>query len=372
VVYNQSDFSVTIVRFIDPPSLPVDVQPGMVQEIPWPVFAWRPFELVGQSLGGLLSPLMGLSDEGRAHAAVRFTMLTSQSDPLKLQVINELDESIIAELEIEARQNQQVERYISFEIPEPGMTVRMRLIQEGNTADSWKIFSMSMFDDGMVWEFSVNGGGDWYNAKEIRNNDNGMLTFPIPGNQLRYRARAFREGRWVSAIKIRPHYLGAGNARGEGTHRGSNVSYYDQDVPIHEDPMFTTWKRPVPFWWFAASRRFPLLSIDGSITSNEFNSFFGRPFTETLAAPSIEIDRIIVRVRAWEEELFFTGPDIQIDRTVESSRAFGETVSEPQIGVVWSYVSGLLSGGPIHPQVDPVFSTSDDAEDSVEEAKPEG
>lgn len=368
-IYQPQDFSVRVIRYLEPPLKPLDQTSGMVQPVPNPVYSWRPYEVedseaLAATEGGTDSPLLGLSDDGRAHAAIRFTMLTDQTSPLILQIIDQSDDSVVAEKELVAQKNQVVEDYISFDIPSPALIVRMRLYQTGKSNDSWKLMSMSMFDESMIWEFSANGGGDWYKTKDIRNNDNGLMTFPVPGNQLKYRVTALRTNQWVSAIKIRPHYTGAGNARSNGTHRGANISFYDHDVPIHVDPMFTAWKKPVPFYWFAASRRFPLLAVDGATTDTSFGGFYGRPATFTVGVPEITLESQVFSFRVWEENLFFSGPTLDIDRVIEAEREIGITVDAPEIGVVWAYVSGIESGGTIHPFVDPVFSESEE-DDSI-------
>lgn len=360
LTYLPTEYAVVVTRYVVPPPRPLDRTGGLVQTIHQPVFSWRPFEVADEQAaaateGGLKSPLLSLSDDGRAYAAVRFTMLTDQSSPLLLQVINpDDDDDIIAQKEISARRGQTVEDWIGFDIPAPNMNIRFQLIQEGKSNDSWKISSMALFDEGIVWEFSVNGGGDWYKAREIRNNDNGMLTFPSPGNQLRYRVTAYRPNMWVSAIKIRPHYLGVGNARMNGTHRGPNVSFYDQDVPIHEDPMFTAWRRPVPYYWFAASRRFPLLAVEGDFTS-EFSSLFARPVAIGVDAPHVTVDYDHIHVRHTQERLDFLGPNVVVERELDLAREAATNVGEPDVQITWQKVYGV-EDGLIHPPVDPIFS----------------
>lgn len=282
LIYDKSDFSVVNIRHVIPPPKAVTRSGTIVQPIVSPVFRQEDFQVAddaaaAETIGGLMTGAVPLSTEGRAYAAARFTMMTDQSSPIYLRVYDDDGDVLLAEREFTARKGETVEGYIGFNIPDDATAVYIQLVQEGKSDDLWKVYALSLFDEGMIWEFSVDGGSNWYPAMEIRNNENGILTFPRPGNQLRYRLRGFRDNRWVSAIKIRPHYVETGNARPTGTNRGPNVSVYDHDVPIQADPLFTTWTEPIPYWWFAASRRFPLLSAEGSVNLTQFSRFFSRP-----------------------------------------------------------------------------------------------
>jgi hypothetical protein len=307
LIYSPSDHSVLHLRYVVPPPKAVDHTGGLVQPIHSPVFYYRPYEVADEvaaalTEGGIATPLLGLSPEGRAYAAARFTMNSDMTNPLWLQVVDANDEdALLVERSITARRGETVEEYLPFDIPGPGTVVKVRLIQKGKSNDAWRLDTLSMFDDGIVWEFSVNGGGDWYPALGIRNNDNGVLTFPEVGNQLRFRVRGHRARMWVSAIKIRPWYVGQNVQRPTGTHRGPNLSVYDSDVPIHEDPMFTAWKKPVPYWWYAASRRFPILPVEGAPNITEFARFYGRPSGDDIPEATDSVQSRVIQRRFAEE-----------------------------------------------------------------------
>src|SRR5690606_12436630 len=117
------------IRYVVPPLKAVTKTGYLAQPIHKPVFSYRPYEVddeeaAAATSGGLESPLLGLSDGGRAYAAVRFTMLTEQSSPLIVQVVDESDESVIVRKEISARKGETVEDYAALDITEPGLTVR--------------------------------------------------------------------------------------------------------------------------------------------------------------------------------------------------------------------------------------------------------
>lgn len=347
LVYDPTDFSVINFRYVKPIQKFLDRVGGLVQPIIQPVFGERPFEVrdaqaEAATFGGMKTSLVGLSEQGRAYAAVRFTMLTDQTEPLILRVRDNTDgDAILAELEITGRKGELVEEYIGFDIPDAVTVVFMELLQEGKTSDQWKVNAISCFDEAIFWEFSVNGGGAWYPALEVKNNENGIMTFPDLGTQLRFRVTGYRVNRWISAIKLRPHYIAYGNARPVGTHRGPNVSLYDHDIPIHDDPLFTNWTKPVPYWWFAESRRFPILSVEGAAAQTQFNKFYGRPVTENLGAVSDAATGLRTHVRSVIENLAQQHPVSDVaTRALDIQRV----VTEDLTGLTDSAVAYIIFG----------------------------
>ncbi len=131
--------------------------------------------------------------------------------------------------------------------------VYVRVAQVAPSQDSFTVSRVSLFDDPIQWSFSVDDGGTWYDANEIRNNPRGVLSLPDPGTVLRWRAKAWRPGAWVGALAIRPWYGGMLGAR-PGHHGlscgGPNRSVVDQYPPIERDPMWQQWDQPIPRWWF--------------------------------------------------------------------------------------------------------------------------
>ena len=309
LIYQERDNQVLVLRYVVPTPKSVDPTHTIVQPMVHPPFVERSYTAADDAAaaateGGLASPLVGLSDSGRTYAAVRLTVDSDLSSPLWLQIVDNATGNVLVEKSITGQRGQVIEEYLAYDIPSPGMVVRVRVIQRGKADDAWKIDSLAMFDESITWEFSNDGGTTWVSARGIRNNDTGVLTFPTPGNQLRYRVRGYRADMWVSAIKIRPWYVGEGqNARSNGTHRGPNLSVYDHDVPIHEDPMFTEWRKPIPYWWFAISKKYPLLPVEGIPDRNEFSRFYGRPVNDTVAAASDSVSTFVLRRRFGTETL---------------------------------------------------------------------
>jgi hypothetical protein len=165
-------------------------------------------------------------------------------------------------------------------------------------------------------------------------------------------ARAQRINQWVSAIKIRPWYVGLKNARTNGTHRGPNVSVYDSDVPIQDDPMFTSWRKPIPAWWFERRQSFPILPVDGAPNVTEFARFYGRPIGDTVAAPTDAAAAMVVHVRTAEERLDFFSPTTDAPaRVVSTARGLADAavVSDTSIGVGIHGSSKPITSGIVMP-----------------------
>lgn len=354
LIYSPSDHTILNLRHVVPLPRVMDSGPKQVTEaLVHPVFSYREYEVpdeytASQTIGGLSTPLVGLSSEGRAYAAVRFTAIKTLTSPLYLQLFNNADGTVLSEKPLSAQKGQTIEDYLSYEIPGPEIVVRARLVQKGKSDDAWKVASLAVFDDGIVWEFSVNGGSDWYSAQSIRNNENGVLTFPDAGNLLKYRARATRINQWISAIKVRPWYVGVRNARTTGNHRGPNLSVYDQDIPINEDPLFTSWYKPIPASWFLASRKFPLLPVEGAPNITEFARFYGRPLGDTVPEPTDRAVGVTLHVRTAAERMDFFNP--LSDVAVRKLFAFRSSTES---------IQNLTDSGGAQPIIgisDPVFS----------------
>lgn len=312
LVYSALDNSVLTLRHVVAPPMTIDASPGPVRLEVEPTFDYRPHTAADEAaaaatVGGIESPAITLPTpaSGRLWAAVRFTALTDLTSPLILQVVAESNGVILAEREVTALRGQTIEMEVPYDmgtfyqpppettrypfrsivdvpVQDPGIdppltplppvtptvvtddtVIRVRLIQQGKSDDQWRLDTLSLFDEGISWEWSNDGGSDWINGSAVRNKPTGRVTFANPGNQLRWRVRSNRPGATVTAIKIRPIYIGLLNARGmDAPLRGPNMSVYDHDVPIAEDPMFSGRDKPLPRWWYTAGRRYPILAVD--------------------------------------------------------------------------------------------------------------
>lgn len=350
LLYQAADNTVLIKRYSQPPPKEIIHTPGMVQPMVNPVFESRPFQVPDEDAaaatsGGIESGLISPSIAGRIWAAVRVTADTALTNPLYLQITNK-DGILLAEKRITLAQGQMAEEYVGYDIgnfyqpppplkayeprglnepplhpvangdpdveipvpPEPVVEVsdslvRIRLIQKGKSDDDFTLDTLSLFDEGILWEFSNNGGQTFYPARGIKNNDEGILVFPEPGNALVWRVRGVRPGMTVSNLKIRPWYTGHKNVRANSTHRGPNVSTFDHFPPIQEDPAFNGWKKPIPRWWFSISRRFPILNVQGIPNATEFARFYARHTDDDMTGLFDSAQRMYLAVRDISERL---------------------------------------------------------------------
>jgi hypothetical protein len=141
--------------------------------------------------------------------------------------------------------------------------LRAQLQQHGQTADTWEIDTLSLFVDPIMWLFSNDGGTTFFPALDIRNNPNGVLSFPVSqvatslnqkqGNALVWKAVAYAPECTVSSLVIRPWYgsLLSGVTHFVGILNGDpNVMPYDHYPDIRNDARFQTWNSPIPEnWW---------------------------------------------------------------------------------------------------------------------------
>ena len=102
-----------------------------------------------------------------------------------------------------------LEGYTYGELSQAGNTttsVVLRVRQTSPPGSRFHVHRMALYDDPIQWEFSVDDGASWWMAPGVRNDPNGVLTFPEPGNDLRWRCTFRKEGAHISALHIRPWY----------------------------------------------------------------------------------------------------------------------------------------------------------------------
>lgn len=145
---------------------------------------------------------------------------------------------------------------------------KARMVQRTPGLDVWSMDTLSMFADPIVWSFSNDGGANFYNAFDIKNNPDGVLLFPDQpanaptnaGKQLVWRVVSYDANATVSSLVIRPWYAGLLSGI---THRvglsagGPNVMPFDHYPSLRQDARFQTWNKPIPQDWFY---RFRLLA----------------------------------------------------------------------------------------------------------------
>lgn len=272
---------------------------------------WDDIEIVenGVPFGGIetAEPVI-VSDTGRLYAAARVYAPEALGAPLYVQIVGE-DGSIISSEAIEVGAGQVAEWYTSYTVGEGGEEVLLtwdqiedgwptpdndtsiptwddleekgawnqidvsaatlvgpvtaRIVQADPTTDTFFVDNLSLYDDAIVWEFSNDDGQNWYPVYDIRNDPQGVFTFPdevydehdtTAGRALRWRVSANRGGQRISSLAIRPWYDSLSSSV---PHRetiqggGPNQALIDHYPPIEDDPHWKVWHKPIPEeWWF--------------------------------------------------------------------------------------------------------------------------
>jgi hypothetical protein len=330
--YILADRSVRVSREPQPQSRFIAGAGGIVQPLVSPVFAFR----VGQfadtglnaaSFGGLQSGPVLVPPRGQVHAAIKIHTEESNAT-FSIQIVDPADDSVLATKDVSPTAGHTLEDYVSLELNEVGWTeVAIRVIQNGIITRTWTVEDFSLFDEGIVWDFSNDGGVTWFPALGIRNDPNGVLRFPTSGNSLTWRATGYREDMTVSSIQIRPWFDWASTTRRRAPRFGPNVSAYDQYPPIDEDPDFRQWRHPVPRRWWNAYRHL-LDAITGGPLENP-PLYYGRTIEETVSEPLFSLAYDIVIGRAIRPEL--PPVTVEMDRELVLERDVPITVPEPSI-----------------------------------------
>ena len=140
--------------------------------------------------------------------------------------------------------------------------VKVRVRQQGGCSDVFRVHRIALYDEPIVWSFSVDDGATWYAALGVRNDPSGAIVFPTPGNHLRWRAETHRVDASISALHIRPWYGGARTGASpffDLEQDGPNQSGWDlfPSLPQHPmwkakstpiEPIFEVVAEPAPFW----------------------------------------------------------------------------------------------------------------------------
>jgi hypothetical protein len=231
--------------------------------------------------GGICSAPLLLSVRGRAWVAVRYTVLSGLTQPLYVQLIDTLTGRLVWQAETNGTQGSITEFTAVYDIGSvPNQNVAdslyVQLVQNGKTNDVIQVDTLSVFDESIVWEFSVDGGTTFWQALDTRNNPNGIVRFPIAAQQLVWRCTCYRPAMHVSALQIRPVYQGQLNVDAKPFMAGPNLSVFDTTPNVYDDPMFNQWNNPVPRWWFIAFKQYPNLFPDGVPIVNSFSNFYNR------------------------------------------------------------------------------------------------
>lgn len=240
----------------------------------------------GSAFGGLRSTSVPASNAGRMYVAAKVTAPENLTSPVRAELVSDVSGTVLARAERTlsagetatmwagytpgAVRNPHSYQYVEDlgtygDIEASGATygqlesvaisgdVYARVVQAGATDDVFEVNRLSVFDHPVLWSFSNDGGANWYDALEVRNNPFGVMQFPDPaGVQFKWRLRVFRPGMDVSALYIRPWYGGllGGRYHHGMAQFGPNTSVADALPPIERDPMWQQFGGPIPRWWY--------------------------------------------------------------------------------------------------------------------------
>lgn len=237
----------------------------------------------GLAGGGITSEAVTPSASGRVYAAARVAASEALAGPVTLEIVSVNGDTVLASAERSVTAGQEESFHISYRVGSAidrlayadiegdlyggldGTTyashetvaidgdVYARLTQPGRFDDAFLVKRLSLFDAALTWEFSNDDGATWWDGTDVRNNPEGVLTFPTDGTKLRWRMRSFHPNVSVSALSMRPWYgglLGAVPGRAANHVLGPNRSVVDDYPDIHQDPMWQQSDSPIPAYWF--------------------------------------------------------------------------------------------------------------------------
>lgn len=314
--------------------------------------------------GGLESQAFQLSKAGRAWVAVRIVPLSPITNPWYIQLTDVGSGRIIWQTEIEGLSpNQVTEFYAPYDIGSvPGQNVAgalaVSVVQMGSSNDMVQIDRLSVFDEGIVWEFSNDGGITFYQAINIRNNSNGVLDFPLPGNELVWRVTCFQENMNITSLQLRPIYLNTINSLVQPNISGPNLSPADTNADISVDPQFKTWPLPIPRWWFLAFSQSVTLFPSGVVT-NQFNQFINMvvedvvdtSFVDTITYSighgkiGLEVIPLIVDNANWTRGFFARTQSDNIDTAFIDIPVFSIVEQDQFPVIIGPVIQALTAGG---------------------------
>lgn len=238
IAFDPSSRSAVVTRV---PSPGVNPAHGLIRPPVAPVMAESSQAAVALTGGGLLSPQITPSAQGLCYAAARIVPIRPLSNPVWLQLIDASTHTVVHQWPLTGGVGQQIQGIYPFTIGQyapAGTVLQLALVQEDNDANAWVVQGLSFFDEGIYWQFSVDGGTTWFAAMGIRNNYYGILSFPTPGNRLMWKVTFYQPQMVVSGIELRPHYQGDPfTARGYG-YRGPTLEFTDTFASIYTDPLF--------------------------------------------------------------------------------------------------------------------------------------
>lgn len=237
----------------------------------------------GVAGGGMESERVAPSQAGRIYAAARVSAPGPMKGPVRLEIVSVDTGNVLASDERQMSTGETVvlraaygvgtaelpvtygdleagtygdlegQRYGDIQTSPIEGEVFVRLWQTNPSQDEFLVQRLSLFDAPISWQFSVDGGAFWSDSLDIRNNPEGVLTFPEHGDRLRWRATVFHPDAEISAMVMRPWYGGllGSVTRSATDFVGPNRSVIDDYPDVDHDPLWQQSYDPIPGWWYS-------------------------------------------------------------------------------------------------------------------------
>ena len=260
-------------------------------------------DISSASTGGIKSfQTLDVSPIGKLYAAARILAPADLSAPVTLQLVNG-DGSVLAQESTTASAGQIVEWSVEYNIGTGGVPdgtllwsavealgtwdaleavgtwndvaagdvvrdiydVQVQLFQDQATSDVWYVDNISIFNDAIMWEFSRDGGQTFWPVWDIRNDPHGVFLFPdgdeqepTGGSAIVWRVTGAASDLTISALQIRPWFdsVMMGMPAKFSILKGTpNLTPFDQNPDVVDDPMFKTWHHAIPQDWYYIYRQ---------------------------------------------------------------------------------------------------------------------
>jgi hypothetical protein len=256
ISFNPSINAAVISRY---PSPTVSIGHSMIRPTVSPVMAELGSMASALSQGGIISPPVTPSAQGRLYIAAQVIPLIAvpASNPIQLQLIG-TGSTILNTWNLSGVAGQPIVVYYPFNVGDfgPPQPLQVALTQVGTQQASWAVQALSLFDEGIVWEFSVDGGNTFYPAIGIRNNPYGILTFPPPTivgstNQLVWKVIFYQPNMIINSLELRPIYQGTPLLDRAIGSRGPSLEFTNTYASIYTSPLFNQTQVPIPREWFS-------------------------------------------------------------------------------------------------------------------------
>jgi hypothetical protein len=209
------------------------------------------------------------------------------SYPLSLEIVDSVTSTVLASTTFYPSVGRVTEETVGT-ILTTSHGIYAQIVQYSNSStDSWIVDRFSLYDEGMYWEFSNDQGTTWYRAYDIRNNAHGVMSFPVGGQNLQWRVTGTRANVHVNALRMRPVYAQTPTRWPKGIYAGPNVTFFDHQPPVEDDPLFNGWNNPIPQSWYQSGNYAIVSTSDVPTNSPYSNSYMASLSTSATTSEAV-------------------------------------------------------------------------------------